>query len=118
MVREKRTAMSVPMRCEVAFLSLLSLGSAACDRTPEARSDPKPPATAAAAAAPSAAAAPAAPDKSAAPTAASFRLPSRTRLVAIGDIHGDLAALRAALRLAGAIDSDDRWVGKGLTVVQ
>jgi len=39
-------------------------------------------------------------------------------LVAIGDIHGDLTALRGALRLAGAIDSDDRWIGKDLTVVQ
>jgi len=107
--------MSLPMRCGAIILSVLWLGSAACDRTPEARSDPKP--SAPAAAAPSAAAAPAAPEKSA-PSAASFRLPSRARLVAIGDIHGDLAALRAALRLAGAIDGDDRWVGKDLTVVQ
>src|SRR5690606_38234242 len=29
------------------------------------------------------------------------------RLVAIGDLHGDLAATRAALRLAGAIDGAD-----------
>ncbi len=36
----------------------------------------------------------------------------------MGDLHGDLNALRATLRLAGAIDSDDRFVGKDLTLVQ
>lgn len=40
------------------------------------------------------------------------------RLVAIGDLHGDLAATRAALRAAGAIDDKDRWIGGGLVVVQ
>jgi len=41
-----------------------------------------------------------------------------TRLVAIGDLHGDLAATRRALRLAGAIDEQDKWVGGTLQVVQ
>jgi hypothetical protein len=41
-----------------------------------------------------------------------------TRLVAIGDVHGDLQATRAALRLAGAIDDADRWIGGKLTLVQ
>ncbi|MBT8398760.1 MAG: calcineurin [Gemmatimonadetes bacterium] len=40
------------------------------------------------------------------------------RIVAIGDLHGDLNAARAALRLAGAIGSEDEWVGGDLTVVQ
>ncbi len=40
------------------------------------------------------------------------------RLIAIGDLHGDLAAARAALRLGGAIDAQDVWVGGKLTVVQ
>jgi hypothetical protein len=40
------------------------------------------------------------------------------RIVAIGDLHGDLDATRAALRLAGAIDTLDRWVGADLVVVQ
>lgn len=40
------------------------------------------------------------------------------RLVAIGDVHGDLAATRAALKLGGAIDDSDHWVGGNLTVVQ
>src|SRR5688572_30209254 len=37
--------------------------------------------------------------------------PAPARLVAIGDVHGDLAATRAVLRLAGAIDERDRWIG-------
>jgi hypothetical protein len=44
--------------------------------------------------------------------------PAAPRIVAIGDVHGDLDATRAALRLAGVIDSDDRWSGGQLTVVQ
>ena len=40
------------------------------------------------------------------------------RVVAIGDVHGDLRATRLALHLAGAIDSNDRWIGKDLVVVQ
>jgi len=39
-------------------------------------------------------------------------------LIAIGDLHGDLAAARAALKLGGAIDGDDKWAGGNLTVVQ
>jgi hypothetical protein len=39
-------------------------------------------------------------------------------VVAIGDLHGDLAATRRALRLAGAIDESDRWIGGKLVVVQ
>jgi hypothetical protein len=40
------------------------------------------------------------------------------RLVAIGDLHGDLGAARGALRAAGAIDERDRWIGGELVVVQ
>lgn len=40
------------------------------------------------------------------------------RLVAIGDLHGDLAATRSALRTAGAIDDHDAWIGGDLVVVQ
>lgn len=46
------------------------------------------------------------------------RQPLPGRLIAIGDVHGDLSATRAALRLGGAIDGQDRWIGGGLTVVQ
>ncbi|MBU8870733.1 MAG: metallophosphoesterase [Gemmatimonadales bacterium] len=40
------------------------------------------------------------------------------RIVAIGDLHGDLQATRSALRLGGAIDEQDRWIGGDLVVVQ
>jgi len=41
-----------------------------------------------------------------------------SRIVAFGDVHGDLDATRSALRLAGAIDEGDRWIGGQLIVVQ
>lgn len=44
--------------------------------------------------------------------------PAPERLVAIGDVHGDLQATRRALRLAGAIDESDRWIGGELVIVQ
>jgi len=40
------------------------------------------------------------------------------RIVAFGDLHGDLDATRQALRLAGAIDEADHWIGGDLVVVQ
>lgn len=40
------------------------------------------------------------------------------RVVAIGDLHGDLEATRKVLKLAGAIDEKDAWVGGALVVVQ
>jgi hypothetical protein len=40
------------------------------------------------------------------------------RLVAIGDVHGDVGATRTALKIAGAIDDEDRWIGGELVVVQ
>jgi hypothetical protein len=46
------------------------------------------------------------------------RHPGGPRVVAIGDLHGDFYATRAALRLAGAIDGSDRWSGGKLVVVQ
>ncbi|XP_047150986.1 shewanella-like protein phosphatase 2 [Vigna umbellata] len=46
------------------------------------------------------------------------RLPSPPRLVAIGDLHGDLEKSKQALRLAGLIDTDDVYIGGSATVVQ
>jgi len=40
------------------------------------------------------------------------------RIVAIADLHGDLGATRAALLLAGAVDTTDHWIGGDLIVVQ
>jgi hypothetical protein len=47
-----------------------------------------------------------------------WRMAAAGRVVAIGDLHGDLGATRRALRLAGAIDENDRWIGGELVVVQ
>ena len=38
-------------------------------------------------------------------------LPRAKRLVAIGDLHGDIVKTRAALRIGGLIDASDHWVG-------
>ena len=47
-----------------------------------------------------------------------LRIPATKRVVAIGDLHGDLGAMRAAFRAAGAIDDKDRWTARDLTIVQ
>jgi Calcineurin-like phosphoesterase len=47
-----------------------------------------------------------------------LKRPAPKRLVAIGDLHGDLGGMRAALRTAGAIDASDHWIGGDLVVVQ
>jgi hypothetical protein len=45
-------------------------------------------------------------------------LPAVPRLVAVGDLHGDLSKARRAFRLAGLIDEQDGWAGGTTTVVQ
>jgi hypothetical protein len=40
------------------------------------------------------------------------------RLVAIGDLHGDLDVTRRAFRLAGGTDARDAWIGGSLVIVQ
>jgi hypothetical protein len=47
-----------------------------------------------------------------------LRLPAAGRIVAVGDLHGDLEATRRALRLAGVLDEDDRWCGGETVLVQ
>jgi hypothetical protein len=44
--------------------------------------------------------------------------PAPKRLIAIGDVHGDLAATKRALTLGGAIDDAGDWAGGDLFVVQ
>ena len=40
------------------------------------------------------------------------------RVVAIGDVHGDLDALRTCLRVAGVVDTNNEWIGApGTTLV-
>jgi hypothetical protein len=45
-------------------------------------------------------------------------LPPVARLIAIGDIHGDIQALRDALTVAQVIDAEDHWSGGTSVVVQ
>jgi Calcineurin-like phosphoesterase len=40
------------------------------------------------------------------------------RIVAFGDIHGDINALKQVLRLAGIIDGEDNWIAENTIVVQ
>jgi len=89
-----------------AFVLLLSSVSPACTKTEPER------------AAPRASLPPAAERALPLETDTSFRFPAAERLVAIGDLHGDVAATKRALRLAGATDEQDRWKGGKLVVVQ
>jgi hypothetical protein len=99
-----------PMRRQWALFlaSAVPVLGAGCDRPqPPA---PPPPVPSATAAKPQASASAPGPLRSARPAPA--------RLVAIGDLHGDLDAARRVLRLAGAIDVKDAWIGGKLVVVQ
>lgn len=49
-------------------------------------------------------------------TDTSYRFSAVGRVVAVGDLHGDLEATRRALRAAGVIDDKDGWSG-GMTVL-
>lgn len=54
-----------------------------------------------------------------APNSDKARLPDpKNRVVAIGPLGGNLAATRAALKAAGAIDDAGKWIGGDLVVVQ
>jgi hypothetical protein len=94
----------------VALTGLLAL---ACDAGgPAARAQPSkaPSSRASANAARPAAAAPAA--------SVVTRAPAAARVVAIGDVHGDLAATKRALKLAGVLGDDGRWSGGQAVLVQ
>jgi hypothetical protein len=54
------------------------------------------------------------------PTVVTAKTPEAlpSRVVAVGDLHGDLRATRAVLRLAGLIDDRDRWAGGDAILVQ
>ncbi|AGP34268.1 metallophosphoesterase [Sorangium cellulosum] len=98
--------------CFSALLAALLAAGCDADRPASTAQRPAPAATSAA---PARAAASPPP-----PPAAdrSYAYPAAERVVAIGDVHGDLAATRAALRIAGAIDGSDRWIGGRLVLVQ
>lgn len=46
------------------------------------------------------------------------RVAAAPRVVAIGDVHGDLDVTRSVLRMVGAIDANDHWSGGNLVVMQ
>ena len=83
----------------------------ACSRDDKAKREPTPTAPSQ----PSAASG-AAPACSLSPLPA--KRPAAKRVVAIGDLHGDLAAARSALKAGGLIDDKDAWTGKDTVVVQ
>jgi hypothetical protein len=96
--------------CMVAACVLAVVAVVACSREPAAVETTRAPA---AASPPESARAEAPPSRG-----ETFRFPQPKRLVAIGDVHGDLDATRAALRLAGALGEGDVWTGGELVVVQ
>ncbi len=100
------------MRCP--SLALLLLPLLGCDARPPAAAPA--PMSEAQASLPAAASTPA--QRARVVEVGASRLPAPARLVALGDLHGDLAATRAALRLAGAIDEQERWIGGSLVIVQ
>lgn len=93
------------------LLAVLALTG--CDRG-QARDTPPPPPTASRPVPAPAASA----TKACTLAAVPLTYPAPKRLVAIGDLHGDLAGTRSALRAAGAIDDKDRWTGGDLVIVQ
>jgi Calcineurin-like phosphoesterase len=99
----------------VGAASALALPVTACHSAPREQTAPlaAPRGTQASAGVPAPSSSTLAPDLD-----ASFRFPAADRIVAIGDLHGDLTATRRALVLAGATDAHDRWVGDRLVVVQ
>lgn len=101
------------MRVKAAafVLALLGCQSAASEPSPRQAQERV---TVAPRAAPSVAAAEAPP----VPRDPAYFKPAPERIVAIGDLHGDVQATRRVLRLAGAIDAKDRWIGGKLAVVQ
>ena len=44
--------------------------------------------------------------------------PPAERIIAIGDVHGDIVALRSCLTIAGLIDKDNKWTGGETHLVQ
>jgi len=57
-------------------------------------------------------------EEPAARDATECRAPAAGRVVAIGDLHGDLSASKRAFALAGATDTQGKWIGGSLVVVQ
>jgi hypothetical protein len=106
-------------RC-CAAISTLALAGLACNPPSPAASAPRAAAPVATTPAPKRPVAPPPSPTAPSPVAGldALRVAAAGRVVAIGDVHGDIAATRRALRLAGAIDERDQWIGGSLVVVQ
>lgn len=89
------------------FVALVGLAAVACDQKAPEPSPAKPPPSSAPL-----------PPVTPVTLSAALARPAAERIVAIGDLHGDLEATRRVLRLAGAIDERDHWAGGKLVVVQ
>ena len=98
------------MPARTGLLCALAIASA-CDRGHPRDNAPVPPV-------PTSATAPAAPGAACTLAPVQLRYPMPKRMVAIGDLHGDLAATRSALKAAGAIDDKGTWIGGQLVIVQ
>jgi Calcineurin-like phosphoesterase len=101
-------------RGALAFVTCALAFASGCGKNQVDRAAAKPTRATAEAASPKLAPAPA-------PAAAedtSYRYPTAERIVAVGDLHGDLQATRAALRLASVLSADDHWAGGKTVVVQ
>ena len=101
-----RSCVAVRARALVTALAALCIVAGACKREspPEPASTPPRPVAVQPAAAAS--------------LSERISRPVAPRIVAIGDLHGDMGAVRRALRLAGAIDASNKWIGGSLIVVQ
>ena len=47
-----------------------------------------------------------------------YIFPKAARLIAIGDLHGDVSAAQRAFRLGGLVDEDGHWRGGTTVCVQ
>ena len=91
-------------RRTVSLLALVVALATACDTKPEGTQ-------------------PTAPAAESKPTpatsgSATWRYPAARRVVAIGDVHGDLKATVEALALGKLIDGDNKWIGGDAVLVQ
>jgi hypothetical protein len=100
------------------FFVLLGTLQVGCHRTPTLAEGDSRPSAAAQAVSLSKPTEPKPTEESPATNATVCRSPAAARIVAIGDLHGDLKAAKRAFALAGAIDNKGVWIGGSLVVVQ
>lgn len=93
----------------------LALGATGCEDP--AKNAPRAPTSPRATSAPGPVA-PEGPKLVASPDDETLHKPAPDRIVAVGDLHGDLVMTLRAFKLAGAIDDKGQWVGGKMTLVQ